>query len=290
MNCRKLVGQAIKRWREINKTRWDKSIGNPRKRHSQFAKEARSDLEFLCQAGANPYVLLLIVDTELWWWDAYNVRDAELSEKARKKFSAPTYWRSCVGKLRKARAPLVVLTRYAWVQFAAASEGSKTPFKRISRNVVAASRAIKGLVNTIEEMKLNEPGWELVQEGDRNMPELRRTAKTARQLGGRSRAAGWGRCAAILHSYLRLTARKPHWVSIVRLLKAAGTVGFAYEVARERKGRAGQTTPASNAPPDTYVDTVRNRVRRLRRSPAMRAEIDELARGHNMRFGGDGMK
>ena len=118
---------------------------------------------------------------------------------------------------------------------------------------------------------------------------LRRTKKTGKQLGGRPKAADWGMCAAVLHAYLKLSTGEPHWVSIVRLLRSAHPEDFGFEVAGEGERRIAQVTAAAHDPAATYADMVKKRVRRFRRSPASRSELDNLARGYNMMFGGDGI-
>lgn len=292
--CRKMVRGSLRRWGEVMPRRLDRHVGDIRGKFRRFAKEAKQDLEFLCEKGANPFILIWIVDTHLWWWSgAHTEREREReSDAGYRRLSSPVYWIRCAKALERTVNLLSILKSNMRVQIMARlnADGSGGGLIRVSRLALQADSATRDLLHAIQALELNKPGWELIRASERDLPTIVRTGKRGKRLSGRSRAADWGACAAVLHEYLILSTGRAHWVTIVRLLRSAGVDCFKAEIPREGEHRALEDQGGGGVAWEAvYTDTVRKRIARLRRDPVLWPRSERLAREYNTMFGRDDM-
>lgn len=291
MDCRKLVRQALTRWREINKTRPDRNVGSLRRQFSRFAKEARPDLEFLCARGANPFVLIWIIDTHLWWWGGVDMELTKRFDSDLRNLSSHTYWSRCMKSLDKTAGLLSALHSNLWVQIMARMNprpGEKG-LVEVARCALRADSAVKDLLETIRALKVNQAGWELVKEPLSELPGIRWTGKKGKRSSGRSREADWGMCAAVLHAYLVSNTGRPHWVSIVRLLGFSGVKWFGVDIGKEGEPMRGGEHASQREFKTVLTGAVKKRVKRLRMDPAVCRRIEKRVCGYEVMFGRDGL-
>ncbi len=286
--CRKLVEASLRRWRKSLPKRVDRFVSKVQPKFRRFAREAKGDLEFLCGKGANPFVLVWIVDGRLWWWcDVW--RDlARNSDADRRQLLSPAYWSWLMKVLGKAEKSLSLLASNEWVRLAVDMnpDCEKNDLIPLSKQVLQAGSSVRKLLSTIRELGLDQPGWGLVPSAPGKFPRL---VKTGSPMGGRPVEEDWGACAAALYSYLMLTTRRPHWVSIARLLGAAGVKEFSRAIPGEGRRASTEYRNLRHDYREIYASTIRKRIERIRRDKEAWYKAEQSARGWHAMFGRDGM-
>lgn len=291
MNCRKLVSQALKRWREINKTRPDKGIGDLRGKYRRFAREARPDLEFLCAQGANPFALIRLIDTHLWWWGGADMELTRMFDSERRRLSSHRYWRDAAAALEKAASQLERLKRNKWAQVLQGMNADldESGLIALLRDAFKAHSVVNEVLRAIRDVGLDKPGWELREGRESRVLELHKSGRKGRELSGRASEYDWGACAAVLHIYLYWMTGRPHWVSVVRLLHCAGVESFTAAIPREGTRQTKEFRSKRHNMKAIYTDVVRKRIARLRKDPTAWLRLAHEARMHIVLFDKEGM-
>ncbi len=287
-DCRKLVNGSLRRWREIMPERLDKDIGDIKGSFRRFAHEAKDDLEFLCERGANPLALIHIIDTRLWSWGGVWLEMARDRDADSRQLLSPAFWGRLMKVLGKADESLSPLVSNEWVRVSAHMNPRCEPNALIPLSIHAlrAGSAVSQLLHTARALGLDQPGWDLVSGAPRKFPRL---VKTGHAVRGRPTEKDWGTCAATVYQYLMFSTGNPHWVSIARLLRAAGVKQFSRVIPREGKRGAIEDRDADHNYRVIYAGTVRKRIDWLRKDRNAWDEIWRLATACLFHFGRDGL-
>lgn len=239
-----------------------------RGRFVKFAREAREDLRVLAREGANPFVVMQILYTNVWYgWrgDRDRVQEEHLSSmEEMRKLSSQKLWAGGRTRLERASEFLKDLTSCLWVSqairgFTGGSDDN--PFIRLSKDIAKAEVGVDSLLKTIGELGLCEDGW--MWSPRLGTVNLLKGSGKGRRKSGRGREEDWALCATELQFYLRRRTGKPHWGTIARLLHFAGyTYHFPIAIPRE-----GERVPASKSgvvdSSLSYRERIRDRVKGL---------------------------
>jgi hypothetical protein len=274
--CGEIVRASLQQGREILRSRSDWDSLDIRGKFSRFAREAKSDLEFLCRKGANPLVLICIIYVRLWWWCGMFTEEARTRDADRRRLQSHVYWRRGMRVLAKAEDFLSSLQSNRWVPLALFANPAcdASPLIPLSKQALQARSAVSNLLKTVRALGLDQPGWELVSSSPRTFPRL---LKTGRAVRGRPSEMDWGKCAATIHSYLKLSTGNPHWISVVRLLRAAGAKEFAVDIPGEGKCLKREDQGPEHSHRAIYTSVVRNRIGRLSKDANELLESERIA-------------
>jgi len=200
-------------------------------RFTRFGAEAGDDLRALACLGANPFIIINILYTDVWYeerCESGRLKAGLLSSSQEiRRLSSTDYWVNGKARLEGANKFLSSLMSHMWVGLAVRGHSGgeqDNPFVRVSRDAADSKERVEKLLNTIEELGLCREGWMWRPELDG--VKLVQTGRRGVKKSGRGKAGEkglhWGICATELHHYLRSRAGRPHWDTIARLLHFAG--------------------------------------------------------------------
>jgi hypothetical protein len=159
-----------------------------------FQQEAFDDLCYLISRGANPFIVMDVIFTDMWVGTLY-----EDYEEMR-RLTSKGFW----GKQKRNRG--------------------QNRLGRVCRKMQRADEALRDAIRLISDLNLDDGSW--VIEYRVGGPNLKKTSKKGREKSGPTPRSDWAVCGAELVVYLTMRAGSPHHRQVCRILRSAGSLDF----------------------------------------------------------------